>query len=372
MRHLSLLWMIMAILSFSSCKKSAEPDPLSLSDGSFVVIGTTDSIPDGTRLSIIADGQDKPLASVNVKDGQFQFNGSSKDLSIFMVYKSLAKSDPCQQMFFAKNGDTVRVHLSTQLGMSRVSGTVVNDDFQMISDSAQSHNQRLIKVFDQYGDNPSDAQKREIEKIVEEEKGHLTSLIYKVAEKHADNEFGYFIITQPFDFTDAQRMALIMKMPKEYRERELIKDLEKAISSTGKKFPDFTINDLNGTPISLSDVIKLNKYTLIDFWASWCAPCMQEMPHMVQLYEIYKDKGLGFIGISLDKDKDAWKKAVADFHADWTQVSELKDWNSKPVQELGITAIPHTIIVDNSGKIIAQGLTGVKLEEFIRYLELGE
>ena len=289
-----------------------------------------------------------------------------------MAYRSKATSDPAQQMFFAQNGDTIHVHLSSELGMSRVSGTTVNNDFQMINDSAMSLNQRLVKEFDKYGNNLNKAQEAELQKIVDDEKSRLTSLIYKVAEKHVGNEFGYFIITQPFDFTDEQRMTLIQKMPQAFRNRELIKDVETAINSTGKKFPDYTIRDINGSTVSLLDEIHRHQVTIIDFWASNVTQCIQEMPHLVQLYELYKDKGLGIIGVSLDKDDESWKKAVSDFNANWLQVSELNGWDCKLVNELGFTAIPHTIIVDGEGTIVAQGLRGVELEEFLRYLTTGK
>lgn len=365
MKYHSLLWLILAILSLSACKEQA---PETLEKG-FLVVGTTDSLLNNAHISIMIDGKDEPIETIHIKDSKFWYNGHSDTLKIFMAYRSLAKSDPAQIMFFAQNGDTVHVHISPELGMSRVSGTTVNDDFQMINDSAMSLNQRLVKVFDKYGDKVSEA---ELQKIVKEEKDRLTNLIYKVAEKHVKDEFGYFIITQPFDFTDEQRMALIQKMPIAFRNRPLIKDVETAITSTGKKFPDYSIRDVNGSTVSLMDEIRRHQVTVIYFWASNISQCIQEMPHLVQLYELYKDKGLGMIGVSLDKDEESWKKAVSDFNANWPQVSELNGWDCKLVNDLGVTAIPHTIIVDSEGTIVAQGLTGLKLEEYLRYLGMGQ
>ena len=360
----------MAILSLVACK---EQEPAGIPDDGFVVIGTTDSLLNNAKLSIITDGSDEPIATIQVKDNAFRYEGNAGNLTIFQVCRSLAQSDPAKQMFFAQEGDTVRIYLSSQMGASRVSGTVVNDDFQMTVDSAMSINRYLEKEFAKYGDNPTEAQKKEIKRILKEKNGRLTEIYYKVAEKHIDNEFGFLIITDPsFDFTEDQRMALIKKMPQAFQEREIIKELEKAISSTGKKFPEYAIRDINGNFISLTNEIKKHDLTIIDFWASWCAPCMREMPHMVELYELYKNKGLGMIGVSLDKDEDSWKKAVADFNANWTQVSELNGWDCKLVKDLGFTAIPHTIIVDSEGIIVAQGLTGLNLEEFLQYRGLGE
>lgn len=370
MKAHSLLWLFMAILSFVACKGQQEPQ--GIPDDGFVVIGTTDSLLNNAQLSIMIDGNDDPIATIQVKDNAFLYEGNADKLTIFQVSRSLAQSDPAKQMFFAQEGDTVRIYLSSQMGASRVSGTTVNDDFQMTIDSAMCRNRRLEKEFAKYGDKPSEAQKREMKKLINEENKHLTEIYYKVAEKHIDNEFGFFITTIFEDFSDDQRMALIKKMPQAFQDRELIKEIVKAISTTGKKFPEYTIRDINGNFISLTNEIKKHDLTIIDFWASWCAPCMREMPNMVQLYELYKDKGLGIIGVSLDKDEESWKTAVADFNANWTQVSELNGWDCKLVRDLGFTAIPHTIIVDGEGTIIAQGLTSLNLEEFLQYRGLGE
>lgn len=365
----SLLGLLIAILTLAGCKEQA---PETISDDGFVVIGTTDSLLNNASLSVMMDGREEPVGTVHVKDCKFWYESDAENLTIYQVSRSMAQSDPAKQMFFAQNGDSVHIHLSSQMGLSRVSGTTVNDDFQMTIDSAMNRNKRLEKEFAKYGDNPSEAQKKEMKKLMKEENDRLAEIYYKVAEKHIDNEFGFFITTILEDFSDEQRMALIKKMPQHFRERDVIKDLEKAISSTGKKFPQYTIRDIDGSFISLTDEIKKHKLTIIDFWASWCAPCMQVMPHMVQLYGKYKDKGLGMIGVSLDKDEESWKRAVSDFNANWTQTSELNGWDCKLVKDLGFTAIPHTVIVDSEGTIVAQGLTGLKLEEFLQYMELDE
>ena len=112
-------------------------------------------------------------------------------------------------------------------------------------------------------------------------------------------------------------------------------------------------------------VISKNEITIIDFWASWCQPCMREMPHIVELYDLYREKGLGILGVSLDDDREAWIEAIEKNHATWPQISELKR-NSEIAQMFGIQAIPHTIIVDKEGTIIARGLIGNDLENFVR------
>ena len=94
------------------------------------------------------------------------------------------------------------------------------------------------------------------------------------------------------------------------------------------KLTDITLPDRNGNDVSLLDEVKKHPFTVIDFWASWCGPCMAEMPNMKALYEEYRDRGLGIIGLSLDKDREAWIQTIDKMGLNWTHLSDLKGWES--------------------------------------------
>ncbi|HTS45218.1 MAG TPA: TlpA disulfide reductase family protein [Puia sp.] len=131
-------------------------------------------------------------------------------------------------------------------------------------------------------------------------------------------------------------------------------------SWVGKEAPDFSLPDINGKKISLSSF--RGKYVLVDFWASWCRPCRAENPNVVEAYNRFKNKNFTILGVSLDKEKDAWKQAIKDDKLAWTQVSDLKYWNSEVVNTFKIDGIPFNILVDPEGKIIGQELRGPDLE----------
>ena len=131
-------------------------------------------------------------------------------------------------------------------------------------------------------------------------------------------------------------------------------------SWVGKTVPELTMPDVNGKDISISSF--RGKYLLIDFWASWCGPCRMENPNVVKAYSEFNSKNFTILGVSLDKDKEAWAKAISQDHLNWSQMSDLKYWNSQAVEIFGFQGIPFNVLVDPSGKVIAESLRGEDLE----------
>ena len=130
----------------------------------------------------------------------------------------------------------------------------------------------------------------------------------------------------------------------------------------GRMFVDLTMNDMDGNSHSLSEWCGKGNYVLVDFWASWCGPCRQEMPNVVEGYVKYHKKGYEVIGVSFDNKADAWKAAVKRLGMDWIQLSDLKGWECAAAAPYGIQAIPSNILLDPEGRIIASDLRGADLQ----------
>lgn len=131
----------------------------------------------------------------------------------------------------------------------------------------------------------------------------------------------------------------------------------------GKIARDFTQNDTSGTPVSLHDF--RGKYVLLDFWASWCAPCREENPELVKMYHQFKNKGFTILSVSLDNNREAWVNAIQQDGLVWPQVADLKFWDNEAARKYYIHSLPSNYLLDPNGKIIAKHLHGNELEQVL-------
>lgn len=336
--------------------------------------GTVENAKDGDTLYLarMYDGNFIPTDTIILHGEKFTFRERCDSTIIASFFFYDRESDEVYSNIFFMEKGNIRLEIGSE---GSVSGTENNDIYQKIADSIYALHERMSDIYarqDTAGHSPDENTERELVALEQQSDRIVTESV----KRHIDKPVGYFLFLSCYNmFSPQETIELSQKVSPRYKNsnalKSIVKDAERSnMTSNGQSFIDVTLPSMDGGELKLSDVIRDNKLTLVDCWASWCGPCRAEMPNVVSLYEKYHKKGLEIVGVSFDEDEAAWKNAVKEMRMTWPQASELRSWDNIMTQKYGVTSIPYTILIDGNGTIIGQQLRGEELENTVgQYLE---
>ena len=311
-------------------------------------------------------------STVFSEKGEFKFSYSTPDVDFFRI-----SADQHEYMIIAKNGDVIKINadLADKNLTYNISGAMEADKLQELNATKNGHIAKINAIQEKFEESVA-AQPDKRDMIMEQvrpaynaEIQALNSAILKFAEANASSLAGFYAINllNPSEY-EQEVVAYSDKIKNNFNNNAAVKEFLKKMAAlksvqVGQPAPKFTIKGLDGKAISLNDF--KGKYVLIDFWASWCMPCRQENPNLVRAYSQFKDKNFTVLGISIDKDVTAWKKAIADDKLTWAHAGELNDFEGATVRLYQVESIPSSFLIDPNGKIVAKGLRGEDLDAFL-------
>lgn len=338
----------------------------SCQNNQFTFTGKIDGMQDGDSVFInrFTNAEWEMYDTLIVKNNEFSMTGKADSCEILSFWIRNNNGSYYQGFFFSEPG---KITLNADDEKTTIGGTPLNDLYQQISDSIYGFSDRIAALYETSDPSSADVA-RKSEALQQEVKAYLQK---KITE-NADNQLGLFLtLSNSSLFAPEEMEALIASLPEKTRNNPAIKSISATIeqlkkNAVGQPYTDFEMSTPEGNPIKISDIVSKNKITVLDFWASWCGPCMAEAPDMVRLYQKVHAQGVEFVGVSLDTDEKAWKKAIADKGMTWPQGSELKDWQHNNGAKLyTVEGIPYTVVLSQEGTILAKGLRTEQLEDFI-------
>lgn len=334
----------------------------------YKVTGTVEGMPDGKAIIATVNGSSlDTLAKADVKNGSFEFTGNvSEPTGAYIMVIGQRGAIP----FMLENANITVNAGQAGLTVTGSEGQKIYDQFMAINTTTQ---QEAMKLQQEYqAANGDQAKMQAVQeayaKLMTDAQAKETELI----KANPDSYVSTFVIVSGMGQMEyeqlKERYNLLGEKAKASAQGKAIATQIAKLESTaiGQIAPNFTITTPEGESISLYDI--KGKVKLIDFWASWCGPCRGENPHVVEIYKEYHPKGLEIFGVSLDNNKEAWVKAIADDGLVWKHGSDLKGWQSAPAQLYSVSGIPHTVLLDENNKIIAKNLRGDELKQKIAEL----
>ena len=340
--------------------------------------------PDGFKINVNLEGAEGQVVLEERKDGAFVGIDTADvvdgvavlegSVDIPSMYYISVAGQRGKAMIFVENTNMSVTGKADSINFITISGSATQDEYNTLNDKLKAIQEEYMGLYQESmqanaaGDTAKAAElMAKVEELYES-----TGPIQEEFVKENPGSYVTPIIINNIQYgkDPADLEEMVNALEPKIQETQMIVDLKEQIEkmkrvAIGQIAPDFTQNDQDGNPVKFSDIYSQHELTLLDFWASWCGPCRRENPNVVAVYKDFNDKGFSVFGVSLDRDKEAWLKGIEDDGLTWDHVSDLAYWNNEAAKLYAVRGIPHSLLVDKTGKIVAKDKRDTALREFV-------
>lgn len=329
----------------------------------YEINGNYPSAADGTMVYLAnLDADFTRIDSAVVKNGLFTFAGRQDTPVVRMILSSMALDGG---PVVVENGN---IDVQIKNGLRR-KGTALNNDMQRFF-SERTKMARGIELVGNYlvaNKTLTDAQRDSLQNVVAEARASFVSMLQKTIGDNINNSLGAFLLTQSEEYFTPQELHSIMSsVPENLRDErfnamyarvkvDAQSTMRAFATAVGCPYINFELPDADGKLVLFSNIVNGNKYTLLDFWASWCIPCRQEAPVLKQIAADYGKRGVALVSVSLDSSTEEWKEGIASLGLGWTQLCNPSGGSAEVAAAYGVTSIPMLLLIDSDGKIVMRG-----------------
>ncbi len=360
-----ILFALLALVLLVSCGKD-----------SYKIKGEIQGVEDGCVMVLSTLEYDglNTLDSTVVKDGKFTFKGETDTAQVAVITFEIEDQMRGCQLFLERGNITVLIDVES--GNQYLAGAPNNDAFQKFYDDTEVFNDEADELEDRIQVTLASGGDASIfYKQMGDLQERFAALLAQSIEENADKFYGYQQLMDNYSLLEPEVvMGLLEKLAPKFGQDIMLMQLTsmtqaQLATSLGHPYIDFEAPILDKKygfegKANLSDYVGKNKVILLDFWASWCTPCINEIPNLKAAYKKFKSKGFEIVSVSVDDGTDEWIEAVKANGMNWVQLwNGADDIQNSAVAKYSITAIPSTFLIDSEGTIIGRNLRDNELEE---------